>query len=385
MRQSAPPSSPRRPRRRLLVLAGCLVAWLATSAAAQASTISITSAADPAESIATQLGVTGTVTVAPSATVSLKFKPAGGSPCGANPAADTGGVDLVLQGGVVTGPYTFSVNHTFDQAGSYLMCAWITDQGAMAPTATAEQTLVVRIPHLSLTIAAPPVVVLGQTFQVSTTTQAEAQRTVYVSAIADTGRGCPANIGALRSLAGYQDIVAAQALGGPTTTTTNVTMSTAGVKLLCGYFQNSAVVQATAVASLTVQAPCIVPAFTPGAALAAVKASLTTSGCTVATRLVPSNKYKRGTVVSLNPKAGTSLAPQAKVTVNVSDGAPCRVPRVAGRTLGAARRAIAAAHCSAGKVRRQASRRRRGTVVRLSPAAGRRLPPRAKVTIYVSR
>jgi len=65
--------------------------------------------------------------------------------------------------------------------------------------------------------------------------------------------------------------------------------------------------------------------------------------------------------------------------------AKCRVPRVTGKSLLAARRAIRRAHCSVGRVRYTRSARTRGRVVRQSPRAGTRLARGGRVNLVVSR
>ena len=79
-----------------------------------------------------------------------------------------------------------------------------------------------------------------------------------------------------------------------------------------------------------------------------------------------------------------------KGTVAVATGSPspptkCRVPRVVGKTLNAAVRAIRAAHCSKGSVRRTRSQRARNRVLRQTPRAGRTLRRGARVNLVVSR
>jgi uncharacterized delta-60 repeat protein len=64
----------------------------------------------------------------------------------------------------------------------------------------------------------------------------------------------------------------------------------------------------------------------------------------------------------------------------------CRVPRVRGKKLSAARSAITKAHCRVGKVRRSPSKRvKPGRVISQSPKAGTRLPNLGKVNLVVSR
>ena len=93
-------------------------------------------------------------------------------------------------------------------------------------------------------------------------------------------------------------------------------------------------------------------------------------------------------------KAGTytfkcDVHASMKGTFVVAVGAPppvrCRVPRVLGKTLARARRAIRSAHCSVGRVRYAHSKRRRGRVMRQTPRAGRTLVRGSRVRLVVSR
>jgi hypothetical protein len=64
----------------------------------------------------------------------------------------------------------------------------------------------------------------------------------------------------------------------------------------------------------------------------------------------------------------------------------CVVPRLAGKTLRAARTALARARCGLGRVRRVRTRRARvGRVVSQSPRAGTRRPRGTKVNLVVGR
>jgi len=81
--------------------------------------------------------------------------------------------------------------------------------------------------------------------------------------------------------------------------------------------------------------------------------------------------------------------PTIKTSFTVSTTAPpvphCKVPKVIGRGLIPARRAIRAAHCSVGRVRYARSRRTRGRVLSQSPRAGRTLAVGTRVNLVVSR
>jgi serine/threonine-protein kinase len=66
--------------------------------------------------------------------------------------------------------------------------------------------------------------------------------------------------------------------------------------------------------------------------------------------------------------------------------AVCVVPKLKGKTLAAARRALKSAHCSAGKVTRSYSAHvRKGRVSSQSPRAGRKLAAAAKVRFTLSK
>jgi hypothetical protein len=78
---------------------------------------------------------------------------------------------------------------------------------------------------------------------------------------------------------------------------------------------------------------------------------------------------------------------RAALVVAVGNPSPtrCRVPRVVGKRLATARRAIRAAHCAVGRVRYMRSLRPRGRVVRQAPRAGRTLARGTRIRLYVSR
>jgi uncharacterized delta-60 repeat protein len=70
----------------------------------------------------------------------------------------------------------------------------------------------------------------------------------------------------------------------------------------------------------------------------------------------------------------------------VGKPAPCKVPNVRGKKLGAARSAITKARCRVGTVTRRPSQTvKRGRVISQNPKAGRRLANRGRVNLVVSR
>jgi hypothetical protein len=385
-------------RRSAVVMFLLLVACAAQAGAAKAaSSISITIGNDPVESIATQVGATGSTTEA-SAYLTMTFKPVGGAGCGANHQADTGtdvfSSHLVSQ----AGPYSYAVNETFDLAGMYLVCAWLDTSGnGQNVVATTSQVVTVRVPHLALTLGVPAAVNKDDTFQITTTTQAEAERSLFVHVLVDNGRGCPANASAAYSAAVTNLIGNRSIVGGPITSSTNTRLDTAGTYLVCGYvhYRSSSIPpQVSAVATLTVVAPpppppsCVVPAIVKDEPLASTKTRLAAASCAVGkVRYVASARYARGSVFKFAPVPGTTLPNAAPIGLFVSSGAPCIVPRIPkSRSLATVKRRLAASGCTVGKVsHRHSTRRKRGRVISLSARSGKRLSPRAKVRIVVSR
>jgi hypothetical protein len=88
--------------------------------------------------------------------------------------------------------------------------------------------------------------------------------------------------------------------------------------------------------------------------------------------------------VTASNGAGSATAATA-LTVRVTRRPICRVPRVKGKALVRARKAIRRAHCSVGRVRRVRSARPRGHVVSQSLKPGARKPAGTKVNLVVSR
>jgi PASTA domain-containing protein len=88
-------------------------------------------------------------------------------------------------------------------------------------------------------------------------------------------------------------------------------------------------------------------------------------------------------------KVKCDVHPSIKGSFTVSNGAPpvphCKVPKVVGKVLAPARRAIRAAHCSVGRVRYARSKSSRGRVVGQSLRAGRTLAVGTKINLVVSR
>jgi hypothetical protein len=311
-----------------LTLIGLIAAPIAAG-----STIAVTVGPDPAESITTQLGVTGASTEGKTQ-ASLRVKPAGGRGCGTNNSADDGTsviapYELSLSN---PGPFSNAHNWTFSSAGSYLLCAWLEGSGGSV-LATASLTVAIRQPHLTLSIQAPPVVSPGRTFQVAMTGQAETDREAYEYLIPNNGRGCPANAAAAETTAGRLGIrpYGVKFLGGPATVTDNENLTALGAYLVCAYIEypgSSSIPEATASASILVakpHPPCVVPSLNGNRGVGAVERRIKSAHCAVgALRYTHSSRYRRGVVLGLSPTPGTRLAFHAAVAMLVSSGPPPR-------------------------------------------------------------
>lgn len=373
-----------------LVVAGTLS--LAATALA-APTLELTrGSVEPVESITTQLGAV--ITNGGNNYFTLRVKPTGGAGCGANPRADAGeGVLGTEQVTSETNPVKASRNWTFQSAGSYRVCAWVTkDSSAEEVLNFAEATFTVRAPHLALSISVPPTVLPSQTFQVTTTAQAETERQVWEYVMPNTG-GCPANADAASRTSAASEILGYwNVIGGPVAETKNQSLTTPGSYLFCAYFQypnREAAPELSASAQTSVvlpPPPCVVPGFHRGAHLATVEQSITAASCSVGkVHYAASSSVGRGGVISLNPATGTKLGPGASVDIVVSAGRACVVPSLkAGSSVGRAKKLLAAGNCSAVIVHARSRKVRRGRVIRLGSRANSRLFPLSRVAIVVS-
>ena len=69
----------------------------------------------------------------------------------------------------------------------------------------------------------------------------------------------------------------------------------------------------------------------------------------------------------------------------VNSGLVCVVPKVVGKTLGAAKKALTAASCSVGKIKTVYSKLKKGRVVAQNPKPGKHVKSGTKVALSVSK
>jgi hypothetical protein len=385
-----------------LVATGILSSGLFTaSSALGAPTLSLGTAADPAESITTQITATG-VSTNNQTVLRATLKSTGGQACGANYQADQGSTVIGELGSLEEGPFSRSVNYTFTDAGSYLLCGWLNDtsQAGDPVVASASLTLSVRPPHLALSISAPAIVATGQAFQISTTAQAEVSRTVKEYVLPNTGRGCPANQAAAGTTSGSLPVnwpthfSGWSVNGGPFTESANVTLQSAGQFLVCAYVQYLSeqsppeISANAAITAVSPPPPCIVPTFSAVTKLRSAEQAIRISGCAVGKiRRIPNRRVRAGYVIGFSSAPGTRLPPGSAVVITLSTGPPCIVPHVsAGTALGTVERRLIANHCAVGKISSARSRRiHRGRVLRLGVRTGRVLPSHAPIAIVIAK
>lgn len=150
-------------------------------------------------------------------------------------------------------------------------------------------------------------------------------------------------------------------------------------------------------------------------ALAPTISGLTPSSGKVGAKVVVTGNHFTGNsqIASVTFAGGTSatfkLRSKTRLTVRVPSGAStggitltncaghattatftvqsigCVVPKVTGKSLGAAKAAIATAHCTTGKVTKVKSSKKKGTVIKQSPRAGKHLAAKSKVSLTVSK
>ena len=377
----------------LVAAAGVVLALSCTASAFATPTIELTRAtAEPVESITTQLGAV--VSNGGNDYFMLHVKPTGGEGCGVNARADQGEGVIGEYVTMESNPVHTSRNWTFQAAGTYWICAWVTtDVGGEEVQAHAAITVTVRAPHLALSISVPASVQSQQTFQVSTTAQAETERQVWEYVMPNTGDGCPANADAASRASGENEILGYwDVTGGPFTETKNESLSSPGSYLFCAYFEYpnmEAPPELSASAQTSVvppPPPCVVPGFHFGASLASVEQSIVAASCSVGKiDYSASSSVGRGGVLALSPGTGTKLGTGAAVSISVSAGRECVVPSVRpGATVGHVKHLLAAADCGAAIVHAHSRRVHRGRVIGLGSRAHSRLFPLSKVRIVVS-
>jgi hypothetical protein len=180
--------------RSVLVVLLAAVVIAVVPAAASADAVTVAASPDPVEDVAYQVSVSGTAS--PGMQVDVTMKAAGGQPCAANRAADTGSGVMSRS---ASGPFSYVVNRVTADSGTYLLCAWVAGESDEPPTAVAQQVFTVRPPKATVGVAVPPRVGGGSTFQLRVVAQTEVDRGLFVD-VNRPGVPCAANFDANRAL-----------------------------------------------------------------------------------------------------------------------------------------------------------------------------------------
>lgn len=331
----------------------------------------------------------------------VKYRATGGAGCAPSAATDTGtildGAQGPFYGGAPTDNGAFSESDviTWPQAQTLMFCIWI---AATPTTATTPFTQIVTFRPPTGTIGAtisPATPLTGQPVTITISGASEAPETVYATLRAAGGSCAPT----FASDTGSNLIAGSgQAVNGSYSITETASEATAGSYQVCLWLASSPTdsspIAGPVPVSFTVAAPppvppppCVVPNPAPNTSLAFVEQALLAAHCSVgAVSRIASPLTGVGDVISLNPARNSQQANGTAVSIVVSTGPACVVPRIAaGSTLAAAERGVRKAHCAVGKITRVRSRRvRRGRIVRASPAAGTIAATNAPVALVVS-
>ena len=317
------PHARRASRRRLLLTAAAATAVVAGApAGASASTLKITAPAQAVESTSIQLDVSATLDVA--SYIEVKLRPAG-VPCAATAAQDSGAP--LLDRSAIESTFVATAVTSMETAGLYVVCGWARDT-TKADTPVVASTAVsidVRVPKLSFAITVPSAVAVDDLFAFTTVTSAEVQRLAYAGIVPNLGKGCPATYNALQKTTGSVPVLSqagVPVLGGPLTTKEQTSLPKAGKYLACGYFHHGAI----------------------------------------------------------------TTAPQATAQVAFIAAPPCVVPKLAGKTLSQAKKALTKAGCRLGKSKKATSKTvKKSRIIRTGKKAGTVLAPNTAIGIVVSK
>ncbi len=366
----------------------------AASAYADSAALTVTDAAgqsDPAAEVGrtfTAAGNSGTPKK-----IFASYRATGGAACAPSAATDSGLAPRFLPyGDDVNGDFAIKYTGNWPTAGSFLFCFWIADSSSQAVTPF-SQVVTFRPPRGTLaTSVAPPAPWVGTESVVALSGASEAPKSVFATYRPANGAACAptAESDPGRALPGIYGVD----VDGSFQISSRLTLETIGSYLVCVWLADYsgdpspiAGPLATTFSVVSAPPPCRVPSVRRGTSVRAVLDKLTKAGCTAGRIFYQASKrYRRRTLIKLRTRAGASLPAGQAISFIVSTGKPCVVPKARGGvSLKSARARLLARGCRSGSVRKVRSRRKVGTLVRFSPRSGRKLKPRSKVTIYISR
>ncbi len=113
-------------------------------------------------------------------------------------------------------------------------------------------------------------------------------------------------------------------------------------------------------------------------------AELEAAGLDVSVQTKLTNQHPKGTVVSTAPFPDSSVEVGDTVTLTVAKPFP-KIPKVVGKTIANAKRALKNAGFGVGRVTQKASNKKKGTVISQSPAAGTSVRPGRTVSLVTAK
>lgn len=391
-------------RRGWILFVATATAVLASAASAWANTASIkfvdaAGKEDPAAFVGRTLVLSGNAPTANTG-VYVKFRAPGGAACAPSARSDAGevlsfGSSSFYPAGRFNGNFTLQSSDVWDSPGTFVFCIWMTTGSSDTTATPITQNITFRGSTGSVSAAVTPATVpSGQDVGVTLTGTTEAPARVFASYRPAGGAPCAST----PSVDSGTSVITSSGteVNGTFSVPGTIDSPPAGSYQLCVWLARSsteAPIAGPQPTTFTVVAPpppvppCVVPSTAPGTGLSNVRSAITAAGCAVGpVRYVASVRFARGALIKLGVASGTTLAPGAPVSVLISSGKPCTVPRaVRGTGLAAARARLQRAGCTPGPVRFVKSTRARGSLVRFSPQSGTRRSPRATVTIQLSR
>lgn len=327
---------------------------LCAAAAASADTLTITvQTATPEQDVPVGLEFTGSAGQIDSQGdgpyLYALVRPSGGVPCqrsfGEDQAANDSSTVLSLSPEEV-GPGQFDAQTSFDPPDNpttYLVCAWLedttdtADDSAADVTAPQSETFTTRGPQVSeLSVALGSAARPGSAYQINYTTQTDQQLNLYSAVKPGGGLPCSSSFELEQQQSETENVIFGEGFfgvadqtvqGGPTTTTATDTEQSAGPYLICAWIEgpNNGEVDAATSTAIYLGTPsskpvCRVPGFRVGASLSSVEHRIVSDHCAVGGVLYAYSTVKRGGVLRLSPKSGTTAASGAHINVVVSAG-----------------------------------------------------------------
>ena len=308
----------------IMALALALVLSSAATALAGTATVTITDSAgqaDPAAGIPRVVKVTGNADT--NERVYVRYRATGGAPCAPSYDADSG--THVFSNEDVSGTFELRSTETFSAAGTYRFCIWIAE-GPWVITSPIAQEVKLRAPTGSIGATIDPAAPRPrQSFTVTIAGASEVPLNAYAS-IHPAGTQCAPTFGSDNG----EGLLSGDGVNGAFSTLKIASRPTAGAYVVCLWLATSpwdTAPIATTMLPLSIAAPprppCVVPRLPANGqpTLNAVSSRLRKAHCRPGKKVRKrSSTVRKGRVIRLGTRPGTTLANNAAVSVVVSRG-----------------------------------------------------------------